>query len=152
MTIVGVNNSQRLKNSTADMVGNLGRLYQKNLEIAGKMRGLGVQFLAGTDSGSLVYPGFSLHDELELLVVAGFSPQEALRSATLNPALFLGKEKELGTVEKGKIADLVLLDANPLENISNTRKIAAVVVNGQYLPQELLQKMVKDTKVPVNKN
>src|SRR6185436_10165753 len=77
--------------------------------------------LAGTDKGAFfAFPGFSLHDELQELVNAGLTPLEALQAATLNPAEFLHKEKELGTVEKGKIADLVLLDANPLENIHNT--------------------------------
>jgi imidazolonepropionase-like amidohydrolase len=90
------------------------------------------------------FPGFSLHDELTLLVQAGLSPMEALQAATLNPARFLGKEKDLGTVEKGKIADLVVLDANPLEEIGNSRKIDAVVLNGKLLPKPELQKMLAD--------
>src|SRR5215510_14673507 len=71
----------------------------------------------------------------------GLSPLDALQTATLNPAKFLGKEKELGTVEKGKLADLLLLDANPLADINNTRKIAGVVLNGRYLPKERLAEM-----------
>ncbi len=117
--------------------------FQKNLELAGKMKQSGVPFLAGTDVPD---PGPSLHDELKLLVEAGFSPIEALRTATLNPAIFLGKEKEFGTVKKGKVADLVLLDADPLVNINNTRRIAGVVVNGRYLSKESLQKIVKDAR------
>ena len=99
--------------------------------------------MAGTDSPNpSILPGFALHDELELLVSAGFSPMEALQAATLNPARYLGKDKYLGTVEIGKLADLVLLDANPLDNISNTQKIRAVIVNGRYLSREKLDAML----------
>lgn len=111
------------------------------------MHRAGVKILAGTDLGNpYVYPGFSLHDELALLVQAGLTPLEALQTATINPAKFVGKEKELGTIEKGKLADLVLLDANPLESIGNTRRINAVVVNGRYLPQETLRKLLLDVE------
>ena len=71
---------------------------------------------------------------------------EDLQTATLNLARFLGKEKDLGTVEKGKIADLVLLEASPLENIGNSRKIDAVVVNGRLFPKAELQKMLADVE------
>jgi adenine deaminase len=80
-------------------------------------------------------PGFSLHDEPALLVAeGGFTPLEALQATTRDPALFLGREKDLGTVERGKLADLVLLDADPLADIHNT-KFAAVVANGRLLPR-----------------
>jgi imidazolonepropionase-like amidohydrolase len=97
--------------------------------------------LAGTDAGANEYslPGFSLHDELVELVEAGLTPMEALQTATLNPARYLGLTDALGTVEMGKIADLVLLEANPLEDIHNTQKIAAVVVNGSILGKPELQ-------------
>ena len=104
------------------------------------MHRAGVRLIAGTDMGAVyVIPGFSMHDELELMVEAGLSTLTVLQSATINPVKFLGKEKDLGAIEKGKLADLVLLDANPLESIKNTRRIAAVVVNGRYLPKETLQ-------------
>jgi imidazolonepropionase-like amidohydrolase len=67
---------------------------------------------------------------------------EALQAATLNPARYLGKERNLGTVESGKLADLVLLDANPLDDISNTQKIRAVIVNGRYLDRDKLDAML----------
>ena len=104
----------------------------------------GVPFLAGTDTpaGVYVFPGFSLHEELQRFVAAGFTPLEALQTATLNPARFFGMEDQLGTVEKGKLADLVLLNANPLEDIANTQKIAAVIVNGRYLSSKELQKLL----------
>jgi len=99
--------------------------------------------MAGTDSPNpSVLPGFALHDELELLVSTGFTPMDALQAATLNPVRYLGKEKDLGTIETGKFADLVLLDANPLEDISNTQKIRAVIVNGSYLGREKLDAML----------
>jgi imidazolonepropionase-like amidohydrolase len=122
-------------------------LLQKFLEFVGEMRREEVSVMTGTDLGVRdVYPGFSLHNELELLVKAGFSPLEALQSATVKPAKFLGLEKSLGTIEKGKTADLVLLEANPLENIANTKKISAVITKGRYLPNETLQKMLADVE------
>ena len=108
------------------------------------MHRAGVQFLAGTDTppGVYIFPGFSLHEELQRFVAAGFTPLEALQTATLNPAKFLGMDDRLGTIEKGKFADLVLLDANPLEDIRNTQKIAGVVVNGRYFSRGDLDKML----------
>ncbi len=102
------------------------------------IRRSGVRILAGTDwSASLqargAAPGASLHDELALLVEAGFSPAEALRSATSNPARFLGLSGTLGTVEAGKAADLLLLDADPLQDIRNTRRVAAVIRDGRVV-------------------
>jgi len=101
----------------------------------------GVKIMAGTDLGvPLVYPGFSLHDELHHLVEkVGMTPMEALVSATRLPAEFMGMGDSLGTVEEGRIADLVLLDANPLEEITNTLKISAVVAGGVLYEQAELQ-------------
>ncbi len=99
--------------------------------------------MAGTDvPNPYCFPGFSLHEELALLGQAGFTPMEALQAATRNPAEFLGKLGELGTIEEGKIADLVVLDADPLEDIRNTKKIAGVVIGRRYLPKEELDKML----------
>ena len=110
------------------------------LGIVARLQKAGVPFLAGTDTpaGVDVLPGFSLHRELRRFVDAGFTPMEALQTATINPALFLGKRADFGTVEKGKIADLVLLDANPVDDIRNTRRIVAVVANGRYYPRAKL--------------
>jgi len=123
------------------------RTYRKAGALVRAMHAAGAPFLAGTDTTNpFCFPGFSLHDELALLVEDGkLTPLEALQCATLNPAKFLDMEKDLGTVEKGKIADLVLLDGNPLNNIHNTSKIAGVVVAGKLLLKPELEKMLADT-------
>jgi imidazolonepropionase-like amidohydrolase len=92
----------------------------------------GVLLLAGTDVGvPFQVPGIGLHVELERLVEAGLTPLKALQTATLNPARVLEMADSLGTIERGKLADLVLLDANPLEDIRNTQKVRAVVADGR---------------------
>jgi hypothetical protein len=122
------------------------------LKIVGAMHRAGVRLLAGADAPNpFVFPGFSLHEELELLVEAGLTPLEALQLATINPARFLGREQETGTIEKGKLADLVLLDADPLANIGNTRRINAVVANGRHFSREQLQKMLADVEAIADK-
>ncbi len=102
--------------------------------IVRKLHAAGVPFLAGTDTpaGVDVLPGISLHLELQRFVAAGFSPLEALQTATLRPAEFYGKLNDYGSVQPGRIADLVLLQANPLDNIANTRTITGVVADGRY--------------------
>lgn len=103
--------------------------------------------MAGSDGPDpYVFPGFSLHDELELLVQSGFTPAQALDAATTNPAIFMEKSDKYGTVEKGHTADLVLLEANPLEDIHNTRKIAAVIFGGKYYAREELDKMLSQVE------
>jgi cytosine/adenosine deaminase-related metal-dependent hydrolase len=103
-----------------------------SLERTGALNKAGVGLLAGTDAPrAFIYPGFSLHEELSLLVSSGLTPAEALRTATYNPAAYLGSLDSLGTIEPGKIADLVLLDANPLRDIHNTRRISTVIANGR---------------------
>jgi adenine deaminase len=87
---------------------------------------------------------------LALLVIAGLTPVEALRSATLNPAKFLGLDRTLGAIEQGKIADLVLLDANPLEDIRNTQRINAVVSNGRLFDRKALDKMLAEAEDAAN--
>jgi amidohydrolase family protein len=116
-------------------IARIGALLQRYKKLVGDMHRAGVEFLAGTDSGpnSPAPPGASLHDELELLVESGFTPMEALQAATRNPARYFGKLQEMGTLEPGKVADMVLLDANPLEDIRNTRKISMVVLRGRIL-------------------
>src|SRR5882724_7643899 len=120
------------------------KFLDKELEVVRLLHEKGIPFLAGTDTppGVYIFPGFSLHDELQRFVAAGFTPLEALQTATLNPARFFGMEDQLGTSEKDKLADLVFLKGNPLDNIANTKKIAAVISNGHYFSSNDLQKML----------
>jgi imidazolonepropionase-like amidohydrolase len=112
------------------------------------MQRSGVHILAGTDSPApYVFPGFALHEELAMLVDAGLTPMEALRAATRNAAEFVGKSKDSGTIAEGKYADLVLLDANPLEEIRSTRRIRAVIVRGKLLDRNALDGMLESVRL-----
>ncbi len=125
---------QYLEQETAADKKLFGQRWDVSRRIVKALHAAGVPILAGTDAPMpLVYPGFSLHKELELLVESGLSPAEALRAATLRPAEFLGLSESTGSIAVGKRADLVLLDANPLRQISNTQRIRAVVLNGRLL-------------------
>jgi imidazolonepropionase-like amidohydrolase len=104
-----------------------------------EMRRAGVRLLVGTDAPlPYVYPGFSVHDELELLVRAGVTAMEALQAATREPAAYLDALDSLGTIAPGRLADLVLLDADPLVDIRNTTRIRAVVTDGRLLDRAAL--------------
>lgn len=106
-----------------------------------------VKFLAGSDfPNPFCYPGFSLHDELALFVDTGMTELQSLQTATLNPALFMGREEELGSVQEGKRASLVLLNGNPLEDISNTREIEAVILRGTYFDRQSLDEKLQNTR------
>ena len=105
-----------------------------SLSLTKKMYESGVPFGAGTDVPiNLSIPGYSLHSELEMLVEAGLEPIDAIAAATIKPAQYFSLEKELGTIDVGKRADMVLLDANPLSDIRNTKQINLVVSKGQIL-------------------
>ena len=133
-----------LGSSGADPEANAA-FYRRQVEVVGLASRHGVPLLAGTDTPNpFVYPGFSLHDELELLVEAGLSPLAALQASTLNPARYLGATDSLGTVEPGKVADLVLLRANPLERIDHTREIEAVIANGLLFDRDRLDRLLSD--------
>jgi imidazolonepropionase-like amidohydrolase len=136
------------KNFGTDDLATRKAFVAKELEVVLMMKKAGVPFLAGTDTPPAVYvlPGFGLHEEMRRFVDAGFTPLEALQTATINPAKFLGVEEVQGTVEKGKYADLVLLDANPLTDIGNTQKIAAVFFNGRYFSRGELAKMLAEVE------
>jgi imidazolonepropionase-like amidohydrolase len=110
-------------------------VQRKQMELVAMMHKAGVPIMAGSDfSDWAMVPGIDLHNELALLVECGFTPLEALQTATLNPAKFLGKTDTYGTIQVGRVADLVLLNENPLEDISHTRKINAVVLSGKFYP------------------
>ena len=123
--------------------------FRRNLQIVQSMHSAGVQFLAGTDTPAGVYvlPGFSLHDELANFVEAGFTPMEALQTVSSNPATFLGTEDRFGSIAPGKVADLVLLNASPLEDIRNTRKINAVLANGRLFERPELDAILAQVEV-----
>lgn len=116
--------------------------FKLHMTILKKMLDNGSKFLAGTDTSSPnVYPGFSLHEELQLFVEAGFTELEALQTATLNPAIFAQRENDLGTIEQGKIANLLILDQNPLVNIENTLTIDGLIRRGKYFDKETLESL-----------
>ena len=109
-------------------------VWPKVLELVKRLHDAGVVLTAGTDTvNPNVIPGDGFHRELELLVSAGISPNEVIRIATLNGATAAGREKDLGSIEPGKKADLVVLSANPLDDIRHTRKIEAVYKNGTLI-------------------
>jgi imidazolonepropionase-like amidohydrolase len=133
----------RLRALTPADWANNKRVHDDDLKIVGELYRAGVPIMAGTDVlNPFAFPGFSLHDELVLLVRAGFSNADALRAATLNPAVFLNATDSLGTVARNKRADLVLLDADPLADISNTQKVRAVVLKGRYFGRAALDSML----------
>jgi len=118
-------------------------VVKMSLEAVGKMNEAGVGIMAGTDAAAPnVFPGSSLHEDLAYLVEAGLTPMQALQGATKNPAEFLGNSATEGTIEKGKLANLVLLDGNPLESISNAQRIRAVILRGKLLDRAALDALL----------
>ena len=110
--------------------------FREQQELIIALQRAGIPLLAGSDFAGIayVYPGYGLHEELQLLVEAGLSPLEALQTATVHPATYLKMEERYGSIGAGKYADLVLLKYNPLENISHTLSIQAVIRRGQLVP------------------
>lgn len=133
-----------LKKATPEQLANFVEDYEFHRKLIPHMRSAGTPLLAGTDTGdAYVVPGFALHDELVLLVDAGLSPAEALAAATVQPARYFGLEDTQGTVERGKTANLLLLEGNPLDDIRNTRRIAAVVQKGSLLDRKCLDGLLE---------
>lgn len=140
-------NDFRFANMPPEVWVMMQRANRKREEVVGKMQRAGVGLLAGTDTPNpYCFPGFSLHDELARLVESGLTPMEALQAATLNPARYFDRLKDLGTVQPGKLADLVLLDANPLQDIHNTTKIRAVFANGRFYDRAALDRFLSDAE------
>jgi hypothetical protein len=127
--------------------------FQKELDLVDEMQRSSVRIMAGTDApNAYVIAGFSLHDELALLVNAGLTPMEALQTATRNPAEYLGELNSSGTIEKGKFANLILLDENPIADINNTTRINAVIQNGKYLSRLELDRMLAGVEESAKSN
>lgn len=142
----------RFKARTAEDWARAKRNFQMMLKNVAAMHKAGVPMLAGTDClNPFVFAGFSLHDELAMLVDVGMTPTEAIAAATLNPAKYYGMESKSGTVGKGKRADLVLLTANPLDDIHNTTTIAAVFQRGKLFDRKALDQLLKERERPTTK-
>jgi len=135
----------RMKEWSASEFGIRRAVFSEQSKLTGELFRAGVHMLAGTDSGNaFCFPGFSLHDELALLVESGVTPLGALQIATRNPALFMNATDKYGSVTVGKIADLVLLDADPLKDIHNTTKISEVFLSGKEFNRAALNQLLKD--------
>mgnify|MGYP003575354968 CR=1 FL=1 len=127
----------------------LTQIVEFNRELVRAFVAAGIPVVAGTDAGVPgVVPGFSMHDELEALTRAGMSNRQALEAATRRPCEWLNLLAECGTVEAGKRADLILLDADPLANIGNSRRISAVILGGRYLPRVMLDQRLEALTAP----
>jgi len=141
----------RMKESSASDFAMMRERLIAEERVTGKLFRAGVPMLAGTDVGNtFCFPGFSLHEELALLVESGLTPLAALQSATRNPAIFMDATDRYGSAAKGKIADLVLLDADPLQDIHNTSRISAVFLSGKHYDRAALDKMLKDAEAAAN--
>ena len=137
----------RVAASEAYAAGTLRDFYGKGREITGAAHRAGVTVLLGTDApDSFVFPGSGVHDELGELVAAGLTPAEALRAATWGPAEFLGRTDRFGTVEAGKAADLLLVGANPLEDVGHARDLRAVVFRGELLDRARLDALLAEAE------
>jgi len=131
----------------ADQLAQSKKETARYMQLVDLMRRAGVMMMAGTDSPDpYVFPGFSLHDELELLVKSGLNTTQALQAATFYPALFMTKLDRYGVVETGHVADLVVLDDDPIKDISNTRKISALILGGRYFGRNELDKMLEQVE------
>ena len=126
----------------------LAQLWQRQLRLVKLLDEAGVDMMAGSDfGGGWLIPGVSLHQEFDLLAEAGLSPLRILQMTTLNGARFLGREKTMGTVEAGKQADLVLLDADPLGSAANLHRIDAVILDGELLDRAALDALAKSAEI-----
>lgn len=128
--------------------------FEKNAALLPLLQQAGVTLLAGTDAGflnSYNYPGIGLHRELGLFVRYGLTPAQTLRAATINGARFLGQDKDYGTLQAGKRADIVLLDANPLQDIAATQRIDDVILGGKIYDRQALDAMLADVAERVRK-
>ncbi|WP_237771099.1 amidohydrolase family protein [Kribbella sp. ALI-6-A] len=137
-------------NRPAEEIARQQRMWNYRQRFVGQLFAHGVPVLTGTDTGTpWTVPGFALHDELELLVGSGATPRQALYAATVEPARFLGLSDDLGSVAPRKLADLVVLDADPLLDIRNTRRIHTVVTRGRVISPAARARMLTDVEAAV---
>lgn len=125
------------------------QLHQTFRKLALKLHQSGVKLLAGSDGGaynSFVYPGFSIHEELQIMVESGLSPLEALQTATINGPAYFGFDQSLAMLVNGSRSDILILDENPLEDISNTKSISGLILDGDYLNQTRLADLLRNIK------
>ncbi|ETN93999.1 amidohydrolase family protein [Zhouia amylolytica] len=145
--------NQYNEGSSANRIAYFDKLVDFHIKIVKAFKKEGVPMVAGTDAGtSGIVWGFSLHDELKLLKEAGLTNEEVLASATRLAAEWLEIDDKIGTVEAGKFADLILLDKNPLDNISNTKEISGVFVNGKWIDKNKIDTMLSDVEQWNNAN
>jgi len=140
---------QRAAQDNAEAIAQRKAVLEKSASLLPILASEGVSIIAGTDAGflnSYDYPGQALHDEIGLYVRYGLTPEQALRTAVVNGPRFLGKLDRYGSLEAGKSADLLVLDANPLQDIAATRKIRTVVSRGKVYDRARLDKMLAETK------
>jgi amidohydrolase family protein len=142
--------AERVRNRPADVRLSL---YRKLREIVGLAYRAGVRMMVGTDAGApFVFKGSGVHEEMVEFAEAGLSPAEVLKAATIDAAEFLGRTADFGSIERGKFADLVILNADPLADIRNTRQIDAVLLGGRYLDRSTLNGMLDGVVKAVKEN
>ena len=140
----------RTAQASPELVGLFGEFYELGVRLSGMAHAAGVKLMAGTDANdTMIFPGSALHDELGRFAEAGISTMDVLRTATSTPAEYLGRSGELGTVSAGAVADLLLLNANPLDDISNTRAIEAVILGGHVRGRTALDDLLQGVEATV---
>lgn len=140
----------RTARATPELVDLFGEFYELGVRLSGMAHAAGVKLMAGTDANdTMIFPGSALHDELGRFSEAGISGMDVLRTATSTPAEYLGRSGELGTISAGAVADLVLLNANPLDDIANTRAIEAVILGGQVRGRAALDELLRGVEAAV---
>ena len=145
---------ERAAKSTPQQVAARHKEYELSVKVLPMLRDAGIPILAGTDAGylnSFNYPGRGLHDELQRYVEAGISPREALASSVVNGPRFLGHSQQFGAIAAGKVADILLLDSNPLENISATRQIHGVLLKGRWFDRASLDRLLAEARDKASK-
>lgn len=139
-----INSKESVVGDSAYRLASANRAIRIRQLIIEKLQKSGAGLLLGSDSPQIFnVPGFAIHRELQTLVDAGLSPYQALLTGTVNPALFFGRDDVAGTIEEGLAADLVLLDANPLQDIAATRRVHGVMLRGRWVSKREIRQMLE---------